>query len=278
MSSVDVDRLPNLIGIGAAKSGTSALHAYLSAHPQISMSTSKELKLFGSSDWNRRLEWYASQFELGTPVRGETSPTYSMDPYVPGVPEQMAAVLNDPRFVYVVGDPVERAVAHWREQRMMTYERRSLAEAFADADDPLNPYVAASRYGHQLSRYLSVFPAEKVLVVDQEDLRHKREETLERLFEFAGVETQFWHAGYDREPNATTEKLQPNRFSLWLLDRTGAAPWARRLVVIPGLTASRPRRSESLGEATRTRLEAALRPDLERFRELTGQAFAHWSV
>jgi hypothetical protein len=38
--------LPNLIVIGAKKSGTTSLHQYLAAHPEISMSTEKELDFF----------------------------------------------------------------------------------------------------------------------------------------------------------------------------------------------------------------------------------------
>jgi len=38
--------LPNLIVIGAAKCGTSSLHAYLDLHPDISMSAQKELWFF----------------------------------------------------------------------------------------------------------------------------------------------------------------------------------------------------------------------------------------
>ena len=38
--------LPDLLVIGAAKGGTSALHYYLVLHPQIQMSAPKELNFF----------------------------------------------------------------------------------------------------------------------------------------------------------------------------------------------------------------------------------------
>jgi len=38
--------LPNLVIIGAMKSGTTSLHGYLDLHPQISMSSVKELNFF----------------------------------------------------------------------------------------------------------------------------------------------------------------------------------------------------------------------------------------
>lgn len=36
-------KLPNLITIGAMKSGTTSLHSYLDSHPEIQMSQLKEL-------------------------------------------------------------------------------------------------------------------------------------------------------------------------------------------------------------------------------------------
>jgi hypothetical protein len=38
--------LPNLIVIGAQKCGTSSLHYYLDLHPEIEMSSPKELNFF----------------------------------------------------------------------------------------------------------------------------------------------------------------------------------------------------------------------------------------
>jgi len=37
---------PNLFVIGAMKSGTTSLHSYLAAHPQVFMSTPKEPRFF----------------------------------------------------------------------------------------------------------------------------------------------------------------------------------------------------------------------------------------
>jgi hypothetical protein len=50
--------LPNLIIIGAAKAGTTALHSYLGEHPEIFMSRQKELQLFQRDDWRQQLPWY----------------------------------------------------------------------------------------------------------------------------------------------------------------------------------------------------------------------------
>jgi hypothetical protein len=269
--------LPNLLVIGAAKCGTSALHSYLAGHPDICMSANKEVKLFGSRGWLHGLPGYAARFDAGRPVRGETSPTYSMDPYVPGVPEQIAAVLPAARFVYLVGEPLRRVVAHWGEHRALTYERRSLEEALADAGEPDNPYVAASRYGHQLQRYIEVFGPERILVVDQRDLRERRRETLREIFGFAGVDPRHWSPAYMAEPNAAADKFEPNALGRSIIDRTWLPLAVRRRAMGRKLTAGPIRRVE-LTPALRERLERILGPDIAHFRALTGRSFGHWPI
>ena len=50
--------LPNLVIIGAQKCGTSGLHYYLGLHPEVSMSTPKELNYFiAERNWGRGPEW-----------------------------------------------------------------------------------------------------------------------------------------------------------------------------------------------------------------------------
>jgi Sulfotransferase domain len=269
--------LPNLIVIGAGKCGTSALHFYLSQHPEIGMSKPKELQLFGGPRWLTRLPTYVTHFDASRPVRGESSPSYSMDPFFPCVPEQMAAVLPEPRFVYLVAEPVRRTVAHWAEQHLLRNDERSLEEALSDADDPLNPYVAGSRYGHQLERYTCVFGRERVLVLEQEDLRERRDETLRRVFSFLGVDPKFTSPAFGQERNAAGGKIEPHALGRWMQDRWyGRSPLGQRLSTTKWL-AGRPLRRHELDAATRARLVEVLRPDIARFRELSGLS-PRWST
>ena len=276
MSEVELRaRLPNLIVIGAAKCGTSALHNYLAAHPEIGMSHHKEVMFFGSSWANEGgLPHYAAHFSGDRPVRGESSPIYTMFPFVPRVPEQMARWLEDPRFIYVVGEPVDRVAAHWAEQYIHGRERRSLAEVIDDMDDPANPYVCASRYGSQLERYLSFFTPDRILVIEQRELREARRETLRRAFGFAGVDPHFECAKFEMEHNAATTKIKLNRLGLQL-GRTRAKGLAEGpLRRVLGTPFERP----EIEPKRRRRLEDSLRPDIERFRELTRLTLADWSV
>ncbi len=87
--------LPNLLIIGAAKCGTTSLHEYLGAHPEIFMAGRKELELFTRDDWRERIGWYEEQFPVDAPVRGESTPTYTMAPYLASTSERMHELVPD---------------------------------------------------------------------------------------------------------------------------------------------------------------------------------------
>lgn len=200
--------LPNVVVIGAMKCATSALHAYLDAHPDISMSATKELNFFNgpeqpphddpdswwrSGQWHRGLEWYAAQFDPHTPVRGESSPAYT-SPDFPEVPDRMANVIPEARLVYLVRDPVERAVSQYAHHRRDGAEHRPLDEAVLDPD---SQYLARSRYAERLAPFLEHFDRGQVHVVVQERLLADRDRQIAQVYEHVGVDPDWRDPRHD---------------------------------------------------------------------------------
>lgn len=276
-------RLPNLVVIGAAKAGTTSMHAYLDAHPDVSMAALKELRFFTDPHHEAWLDAYRRQFDPTAAVAGESSTMYTRAPALPGVVDRMAGLIPDAKLIYMVRDPVDRAVASYVEERFHGLESRPVEEAFADVEDPYNPYVAASRYAEQLSPFLARFPSEQVLVLGMGDLGRDPAATLRRTFAFLGV-----------DPDVAVDTSTRHNDRGAKIEYGGAAgalrrSWAGRVVrrMPPGLKqrVSAPARrmltrpiTAELSPATAERLRAALRPDAVRFRELTGLEFADWSV
>ena len=193
--------LPNVVIIGAMKAGTSALHAYLARHPQVAMSTPKELNFFFGREtgdtsgewsprgnWHRGVHWYAGHFDSTAAVRGEASPGYT-SPDHPEVPERMGAVLPDARLVYLVRDPVARAVSQYRHHRRERAEQRPIAEALLD---PAGQYVSRSRYAERLAPFLEHYAHTQLTVVVSERLRAAPRQTLSSLFATLGIDDGFW--------------------------------------------------------------------------------------
>jgi hypothetical protein len=240
--------LPNLVIIGAMKSGTTALHRLLDEHPDIMMARGKELNFFfgpatdpgenAASAWHRGLEWYAGQFDAHAAVRGESSPGYT-SPDHPEVAERMAAVVPHVRLVYLVRDPIERAVSQYRHHRADGTEPRIVVDALLD---PRSQYIARGRYFDRLTPFLRTFAREQILVVSQEDLLRDPDHSLNLVYRFLEVKPPV-PAG----PPARR----------WNVARAGDVVLPRQL---------------------RDRLGREFADDVARLREFTGQRFATWSV
>jgi hypothetical protein len=273
--------LPNLIVIGAGKCGTSSLHRYLGVHPSVSMSEPKELDFFQDADCLSRVAEYERHFRDPAPVRGESSPGYSGYPRVRGAPERMRALIPGARLIYVVRDPVERAVSHYVQAFRVRAEARPFAEAFRDLDAMGNKYVCYSRYATQLDRYLRSFPPEHLLVLDGDALLGDRERTLHRVFTFLGVDPSFRSPRFADVLNTREEqyRLGPAaaRFARLAARLGGQRAPAEVRAAMTRLAGRRVDRPE-LGADLRRRLAETLAPEAERLRRLTGQSFAGWSV
>ena len=248
------DRLPNFLVIGAMKCGTTALHHMLVAHPDVSMSHPKELNYFlGAPDvgprarwvegnWHRGLDWYVGHWRTDARARGESSPGYT-SPAHPEAAERIRATVPDARLIFLVRDPVERALSQYRHHVRDGTEKRSVAEALLD---PGSQYLSRSRYAEALDRYADFLSAGRLLVVDQQDLWARPDAAMATVNEFLDLAH---HDGYERHNRNDRRRHTLNDTAL-----------------------------TSLPEAMTARLTSALADDTARLRDLTGQRFAHWSV
>ena len=278
---------PTFFVIGASKAGTTSLHHYLASHPEIEMTNPKEPHLLcGPPDYGDRLFVYARILVGDTAIRGEVSPGYSAYPFDAEVPDRIKEIVPEARLVYVVRDPVERAIAHYAEHVIQRVEDRSVAEAL-DPDNPESRYVAASRYATQAEAYLRRFAAERLLVVDSVDLRDRRRETLGRIFSHVGADPGYWDPAFEIEhysraddnTQRTRGEIALGRSALYRRALRPLAPERLRRAVRLGTRRAFGRQViPAVDPEVRSRLADALAPEAERLRALTGEPFPTWSV
>src|SRR5438093_5987591 len=278
--------LPNLLIIGAQKCGTTSLHAYLDLHPDVHMADAKELDFFiAERGWRNGAHWYAARFRDDAPVRGEASPNYTAWPVWEGVPERAAALVPRARIVYLVRDPIERIESHYLQRRLQEGERDYIEAVIGDIDDPMNLFVARSRYATQLERWLEHFAQEQVLVVAAEDLRDERHATVAAVLEHAGLHDPIEPALLDAEHHRSADKAELAPAAA----RLRTSPVGRVLEAIPPrvrapvtrrvrAALSHPVDRQELPPALRERLCELLAPEAQRLRALTGRRFEEWSL
>jgi len=265
--------LPTFVIIGAQKCGTTALHAYLARHPQVSMSRPKELDFFvEDGNWARGVDWYRSKFDPQARARGESSPNYTAHPHIPGVPERMAELVPDARLIFMVRDPVDRVRANWIHTYSNRVEHRPMREAVLEQG---SEYVSRSRYHMQLSRYLEHYPMERILILEQEELLSARRQTLKRVFGFVGVRENVWRETYKEERLETSARRRKTPLGAFAARQVSPRMWRRMRHRWP---LSRPFEHPEIDHGLRAEIAALVRDDIARLRQLTGREFASWSV
>ena len=205
--------LPNFLIVGAARSGTTALHYELAQHPEICMSTIKEPNFFVFDDGRPLIQadqrllvksvpdrrGYEQLFRPGRGERavGEASPLYL---YVRESPELIERALSDVRLIAVLRQPVERAYSHFLQiervgedavgERFRTAVERERALGYEPYHAGTH-YLRPGRYHEQLSRYWSRFGQDRMLVLRYEELEASPRDVLARICRFLGVDDSF---------------------------------------------------------------------------------------
>jgi hypothetical protein len=199
------DRLPNLLIIGAAKAGTTALYDYLAQHPQVFLSRGKEPMFFSREEkYARGLDWYEAEYfneAEDYPVRAEATPHYLY------WSEKVAPRIKDVygerpvKFIVSLRDPVSRAYSWYWNMVREGREDLDFDEALRVEEDRLKQnryelyqrgsmvygYSAGSRYASLLQPYLELFSLENFFFVFQDDLKSRVNETCKEIFKFLGI-------------------------------------------------------------------------------------------
>lgn len=195
-----VGRLPDLVVIGAPKAGTTSLARWLSDHPDVRMSATKELEFFDLY-FDRGLDWYAEQLPPGGPglVVGEATPTYLGHPLAP---TRAAQSLPAARFVAVLREPVSRAWSNYWFFCQLGLERRSWASAVRAERKGRGPdYLGRGRYAEQVARWDAVVDPDRLLLLLFDDLVADPAGVFARVCRFAGVR--------DDVPPTSTRSVNP---------------------------------------------------------------------
>lgn len=188
--------------IGAQKAGTTSLRHYLRPHPGIFVPDDEAPYFTRESLYNLGWKSFINSFFSAADrmlMWGVVSPQYMGDLRAPSRLYEHNPKL---KLIALLRDPIERARSHHRMATRRQEETRSFEEAalalldqhevsLAPPPPETECYLAWSRYGLVLCKYLEYFDREQVLIINSEDLRSRRKITVEKIYSFLGVRKKF---------------------------------------------------------------------------------------
>lgn len=201
----------DFIVIGAAKSGTTGLFELTKDHPELAMPQYKEAPFFSvDHEYGKGLGWYLDTYfdDASSEAKwGTITPQYMRgkgDTDVDRVAERIKRDLPDVKLVAILRHPIKRAFSQYKMMRRRGLVSQDFPTAvdnilsdpdidtrrkrgFADDD----AFLLGGEYGRLLESYYERFPAEQILVLYAEDLRHEPEKVLDKFFGFIGVDTEY---------------------------------------------------------------------------------------
>ena len=186
--------LPNFIGIGAPKSGTTWLTKCLSEHPDVFMAPMKETEFWKFTDAEQRLDEYAAHFRGARNERaiGEFSVRYLS---LPHVPERVHRVLPRIRLIVALRNPIDQVYSnywHLQRQNFNLHDPKLAPQSIEEALEKHRDFLLApARYAEHLERWYRHFAREQLLVILFDDIQSRPADVLHQLFAFLGVNPDF---------------------------------------------------------------------------------------
>jgi hypothetical protein len=196
--------LPNFLIIGAARSGTSTLYAYLRSHPDIYLRESKRPEphfFFKPSEYAKGLGYYEEKWfprEGKWRAVGEASTSYLCGPDVPAL---IARDLPGVHLIAILRNPIDRAYSnYWHGVRSgietldfgtavdQEAERTQAIEGTPLGELKPYSYIARGFYFAQLSNYLRFFDRDRLTILTFEQLREAPRALLDGLYRQLGVD------------------------------------------------------------------------------------------
>ncbi|MDJ0713346.1 MAG: sulfotransferase [Prochloraceae cyanobacterium] len=291
--------MPNFLIVGAAKAGTTALHAYLKQHPKIYMSSQKETNFFalegetvnfqgpGDKETNDfsmvSLPVYQAEFKGVTNevAIGESSPLYL---YSPKAPERIRAHLSNVRLIIILRNPVERAYANFlhliRDDRE---PHKDFTQALQDEPKRIEEnwewfwhYIQIGYYAKQIQRYYHIFDRSQIGIYLYEDFRKNPVALLQDIFGFLNVDDTFVP---DMKIRPNKSGMPKNQFFHQLLTKPNPIKTALK-PLFPAVLRQKIQHSNlvkpEISPEVRQQLSALYREDILNCQDLIDRDLSHW--
>ena len=176
-------RLPDFIGIGAPRCGTTWLSHLLNQHGEIYFDPNFIELHFFDNNYQRGLKWY-SRFFKGIPngiVCGDFTPGYM---HQSNIIEKIKQMDPDVKLIMSIRDPAERAYSHYMQRKRFKNWTNDFDATVRNNADHILDY---GEYGQQIDEIYKLFSPDQVHIVIFEELIAAPQKVLRELFKFLAV-------------------------------------------------------------------------------------------
>lgn len=255
------------------KSGTSTFFSHLASHPRVAPSRTKEPEYFSEFQAHGLdVGAYEHLWEFDSQVHrycAEASTGYTKYPHEPRVPDRILEAGIQPRFIYLVRDPITRV-----ESQFNHFYVRPSSWVYHEFWDP--GLLDLSRYHMQLQQFLLRFPdRSRYWIVDFDEMVTDPQHLMDRTFQWLGLEPVA--VTVERRRNKAPE---PSRLEMLLQD----IDLSRPLGLVPEsvkrrckqLLRKRAPGSRQMTDHEREKVRRYLRHDIRLFGEEFGFPIEKW--
>ena len=279
--------------VGAPKAGTTSLYHYLNEHPQVVMSSQKEPDYFSDNAIHEQgmyygknrvntLDKYESLFaQKESVVYGEGSVSYL---FYDNVAEDIKKYNPNAKIIIMLRNPIERAFSHY----LMDYRLGLVSDSFENiitkkskhknAHLFYQQYIEVSKYANQIQRYLDFFEKENILFIDYEDLKNNVSKTVDQVYDFLNISTEFAADINTKYNTFTMPKNKGIRFIYSFVFLRKILTFFLPIYLVKNIRAflfKADKKPELLKE-TRSQLSIIFNNDIKKLEEVLGKNYSKW--
>lgn len=271
-----------VIGIGGMKCASTWAYQCLREHPEICMSSIKEINFF-NKHYDRGEAWYLDHFK-GCPtdsIKGEFSATYLYDP---DAARRIASFRPEIKIIACVRNPIDRAVSDYNHLIRGGGIDRSLC--FEDALKNSKRLLANGLYGKNLEPFFQYWSEQDIIIIVAEEVARDSNGVLQNLYHRLGIADDFVPSSARKTVHkgiiprmAWAERMRMKVYRqlvsqergdiIDLLKNTGIPKVYRKINTRPG-------RRAHMSPNTRRELADYFRDDVEQFKQLTSLSLPLW--
>jgi len=280
--------------VGAPKAGTTSLYHYLNEHPQVEMSSQKEPDYFsdkaiqsqGMYYGKNRIDTEEKYNELFNTQKkdvifGEGSVSYL---FFPTVAQDIKAYNPIAKIIIMIRNPIDRAFSHY----LMDYRLGLVSDSFEDIINKKSrdknahlfyqQYIKVGEYATQLKRYFDIFDKENILLVDYEDFKSDVTGTVNLVYSFLNVSTEF-SADVNKKHNTFTmprNKLIRFVYSFVVIRNMLSFIFSKNIVKAVRFVLFRKNKKPKLLEETSNQLKHYFSNDVRLLESIIGKDYSKW--